>query len=105
VKYGGSGNQEQVAIARELILMSAKEFAETALGAIAVNGVADSGGGSDHAGARRSYCCSTISCRPGAPPDSEGTGIDTATFGADSTNFILAAKVLLRAKTHGAAAC
>jgi hypothetical protein len=38
------------------------------------------------------------------PPNGEGAGIDTAAFGADSTNFILAAKVLLRTKTHGAAA-
>ena len=34
----------------------------------------------------------------------EGAGIHAAAFGADSTNFILAAEVLLRAKTHGAAA-
>lgn len=53
VKDGGAGDQEQVAITRQLVLMSAKEFAEAALGAIAVDGVANSGRGSDHAGARR----------------------------------------------------
>jgi hypothetical protein len=101
MKDGGAGDQEQVTIARELVLMSAKEFAEAALGAITVDGVADSGRGGNYAGAWCSYSCSRISRRPGPPPDGQGTGIDAAAFGADSTNFILAAKVLLRAKTHG----
>ncbi len=104
VKNGGAGDQEQVAIARELVLMSAKEFSEAALGAIAVDGVADGGRGSDHAGAWCCEGCGGIGRRPGPPPNGEGAGIDAAAFGADSTNFILAAKVLLRAKTHGAAA-
>ena len=84
--------------------MSAKEFAEAALGPVAVDGIADGGRGSDHAGAWCCDSCRRSNRRPGMPPNGEGAGIDTAAFGADSTNFILAAKVLLRTKTHGAAA-
>jgi len=104
MKNGSSGDQEQVAIARELVLMSPKEFSQTALGAIAMNGVTDSGRRSDYAGAWGCDRYRGIGLWPRPPPDREGTRINTVALGADSTNFILAAKVLLRAKTHGAAA-
>lgn len=95
---GGAGDQQKIALRGETVLMSAKKFAETAFGAIAMDGVADGGGGGDHAGAGSD---DGDFRRAREPPDREGARVETTAFSPDSTNFVLAAEVLLRAKTHG----
>ena len=96
--HGGAGDQKKITMGGQAALMSAKEFAETAFGAVAVNGVTHRGSGGDHAGARAD---AERSGWVGEPPNCESAGVKATALSSDSSNFVLAAEVLLRAKTHG----
>lgn len=100
----GAGDEHQVAAGGHALLVLAEDFAETALGAVATDGVADGGGRSDHADAR----CVGIGDRQwdvaALPPQGEGATIHPASLFADDADVALAAQVLLRAETHGGVA-
>lgn len=102
--HGGAGNQEIVALCRQLFLVGAKQFSKPAFGAVAVDGIAHGGRGGDDAGTWQRARCERIGGR-GSPPSSKGSGVKTTPLGPDNTNFVLAAEMLLRAKTHGPRRC
>jgi hypothetical protein len=49
---GGAGDQQEITLRGEAVLVGTKKFTEAALGTIAVDGVAHGSGRCDHAGTR-----------------------------------------------------
>jgi len=82
------------------MLLLAKNLPQPALGAIAGNGVADCGGGSDDADARR-WPRNGGTGLAAFPPDGEGATIDPTAGFAYRANFVLPPQMLLGAETHG----
>ena len=101
---GGPGDEHQIAAGGHAQLVLAEDFAQTALGAIAADGVADGGGGGDHADARRVGGGARERGVAALPPQGEGATIHPASLFADDADVALAAHVLLRAETHGGVA-
>jgi len=95
---------------RDVVLMTPKNFTQTALGAVAQHGVAHGRGRGHDANppcVRRSGVSGAWAggrnnrCRAPETPQGEGAAIDTASLLPDGAEIALATQMLLRAETHG----
>ena len=93
---GRAGVQDQIAAGGDKILVAAKELAQAALGAVALDGVADGGSRGDDAETRRRGGW-RIAAEPG---ERECAAVEAAAVFADRAEIDLAAQMLLGAKTH-----
>jgi hypothetical protein len=95
-KEGGAGGEHEIAVGRHEMLVAAVEIAETALGAVAVDGVADRGSGGDHADARSGGRLG------GALPPSKqkGPAINAAALFPHGAKVVIAPQALPGAQEH-----
>jgi len=96
-KKGGAGGQDEIKPRRHESLVAAIDFAEAALGAVAVNGIADRNAGRDHAHAgwngRRPG-------RPHPPSQEEGTAVEAAALLTNGAEVGVAPQALPGAQVH-----
>jgi hypothetical protein len=90
---GGAGNQHQVAIDWDELLVLAEHLAESALGAIPSDGVSDRSSGGDDAdpGDVRGRRSGFAGRAPPLPPKSVGATIHATALFADDSDVALAA--------------
>ena len=96
-EQGAAGGEHKVEAGRHEGLVAAVDFTEAALGAVAVDGIADRGTGGDHAHAGRG------GRQPGGthpPSQEEGPAIDAAALLTNGAEVVVAPQVLPGAETH-----
>ena len=94
---GGAGREHEVESGRHEGLVFAVDFAETALGAVAVDGIADGGPGGDHA-----HAGGGGGGLGGTPPpgQEEGAAIEAAALLANGAEIVVAPQALPGAQVH-----
>jgi hypothetical protein len=112
VEHGATRDEQEIAVRGHAPLMVTEDFPEAALGAIALDGGADSRGRGDHADARlvgfgwgqhfsRIRDGSGGDGFPPAPPKREGAAFNAAALFAHAPDIALTPQMLLGAEAHG----
>jgi hypothetical protein len=96
-EQGGAGGQHKVEAGGHEVLVAAVDFAQAALGAVAMDRITDSGAGSDHADA------GPRGRGPGgmdAPSQEEGPAVNAAALFTNGAEVIVAPQALPGAQAH-----
>src|SRR6478609_4012112 len=91
------GGEDEIQAGRDQFLVPAVDLAQAALGAVAVDGVADRGAGGDHTHAGRA---GRFRGGTGAPRKQEGAAVHAAALFADRAEFNHAPQALAGAQMH-----
>jgi len=96
-QHGGASGQHEIEAGRHKRLVATIDFAETALGPVAMNGIAHRGSGGDHTGSRRTG----RGIRRTSPPcHEEGAAIHAASLLTYGAEIVIAPQTLPGAKSH-----
>lgn len=93
-QQGGAGGQHEVEAGRHEVLVLAVDFAEAALGPVAVDGVTHGGAGGDDPDAGRAVGGTDPPCKE------EGSAVNAAALLPDSAEISIAPQVLAGAQAH-----
>ena len=96
-EQGAAGSEHKIKARRHEGLVAAVDLPETALGAVAMDGIADGGPGSNHPDAGRN---SRRLSGTHPPSQEEGPAIDAAALLSNGAEVVVASQVLPGAEAH-----